>query len=555
MGITKRFLFSSAAPFTIMAVPFVNFIVSRGYGLFHLEVGIVFLWISAAALALGAITAIGSSALRPVYVSVLIFLFLHIEIAKHDPPFLGYLYNLAGSELAVILVGVFAFTLLVMSAYWKLKDEFFVLVTGAFGAILLAVLVTSGAPDPRWEVRQAEAMARDPTLPPVVHVLLDGQIGIDGLPTEMREGRRLREDLIEFYTSRGFAVFSRAYTHFPLTLESVTNLFNNKVRPLAHRSLEVSATSAAIRRNRWFERLARRGYKIEVYQSRYLDFCSSSEPASSPVHKCTTYDHADLRYFRRLDTSSRQKARLLLKHFLDVDVLPPLMPALLFYQWLKFAGWPLPDLGAYRRVSASSLAGFEAMSRLSRRMETLKRGEAVFAHILLPHAPFVFDKNCIARKRADRWRGRSNKLWSYGIRNTPDVRTLRYRSYLAQSRCTHGKLDEILDKIAARPDLSDAMIIVHGDHGSKIVLQEPYSLLKDEITDRDIVDSYSTLFAIRKPGIAAGQVLEQRSIQGLFADLVTGDGDMEDHDDIFLQPDRGVVGPNQVRLPMVPIRP
>ena len=141
------------------------------------------------------------------------------------------------------------------------------------------------------------------------------------------------------------------------------------------------------------------------------------------------------------------------------------------------------------------------------------------------------------------------------MRNTPAQRARRYRAYIAQSRCVHRRLGAVLARLTGRPGVKDAVIVVHGDHGSKIVEQEPYDRFRDEISARDIVDSYSTLFAVKMPRLAAGAVADQRSIQGLFSELLMGKRIADDHDDIFLQPNRGVVGPNQVRLKMVPIRP
>ena len=107
----------------------------------------------------------------------------------------------------------------------------------------------------------------------------------------------------------------------------------------------------------------------------------------------------------------------------------------------------------------------------------------------------------------------------------------------------------------ARRILDRSVIVIHGDHGSMIGLHETYSLNKEKITDRDIIDNYATLFAVKIPGLAPGEVAAQRSIQYLFARHLMDEKDIETHNDIFLKPNKGVVGPDQVRRPMVPIRP
>ena len=80
---------------------------------------------------------------------------------------------------------------------------------------------------------------------------------------------------------------------------------------------------------------------------------------------------------------------------------------------------------------------------------------------------------------------------------------------------------------------------------------EPVRRNGTALSSLDIISGYSALFAIKAPGLAPGLDREFASIQGLFARHVMGLSDFVDHDDIFLKPDRGVIGPGQKRRPMV----
>jgi hypothetical protein len=493
--------------------------------------------------------------LRPVLIGILLFVFLYVELLKGFPQFFGAVADVWGGIWLTFATGVVVYVGLFAGLHRKVGDEIFGLLVTVFAVIIGVVAFTSGPPGPLWDSRAGPMRVADRSLPPLVHIILDGQIGIDGVPGELAEGRHLRDELRQFYRSRGFSVFPRAFTHFPLTQESVTNTLNNDALPVAYKNVTPFRVGVTLKRNAWFRELKKRGYRIDVIQSLFCDVCESRGGSATTVAKCLTYRHPDLRFFHALEASAWQKAKLLLKHHLDVDFVPPLTPALLIYRRLRDRGLPLPALGAYRSVSASSLASLAAMDRLGERLGSLNRGEAVFAHILLPHAPFMLDRHCSPMREVHQWAGRSNLLWAYGVRNTPAQRARRYRAYIAQSRCVHRRLGEVLGRLSGRPGFKDAVIVVHGDHGSKIVEQEPYARFRDEISARDIVDSYSTLFAVKMPGLAAGAVADQRSILGLFSDLLMGKRIADDHDDIFLQPNRGVVGPNQVRLKMVPIRP
>jgi hypothetical protein len=54
-------------------------------------------------------------------------------------------------------------------------------------------------------------------------------------------------------------------------------------------------------------------------------------------------------------------------------------------------------------------------------------------------------------------------------------------------------------------------------------------------TDRDYIDAFSTLFAIRSPDIAPGYDGEVRAIQHLFAELVMDMPAPEEDGSVFLQ--------------------
>lgn len=45
----------------------------------------------------------------------------------------------------------------------------------------------------------------------------------------------------------------------------------------------------------------------------------------------------------------------------------------------------------------------------------------------------------------------------------------------------------------------EATVIVHGDHGSRIYLNHPLVGNKEMLTDADLRDGYSALFAVKAP--------------------------------------------------------
>lgn len=58
----------------------------------------------------------------------------------------------------------------------------------------------------------------------------------------------------------------------------------------------------------------------------------------------------------------------------------------------------------------------------------------------------------------------------------------------------------------------------------------------DRLTERDLIDAYSAVFAVRMPGLAPGPRAEQRAIHALFVELVFGEPLAAETRNVFLEP-------------------
>jgi arylsulfatase A-like enzyme len=96
-------------------------------------------------------------------------------------------------------------------------------------------------------------------------------------------------------------------------------------------------------------------------------------------------------------------------------------------------------------------------------------------------------------------------------------------------------LNDLLESLEKDGLLDDATIIIHGDHGSRITLANPLAAMSDYYTDRDVIDGFSTLFAIRSETIEPGYDGLSRSIQNLFAELVLDKPAAAEANTVFLQ--------------------
>jgi arylsulfatase A-like enzyme len=116
-----------------------------------------------------------------------------------------------------------------------------------------------------------------------------------------------------------------------------------------------------------------------------------------------------------------------------------------------------------------------------------------------------------------------------------EYRDRAYRLYFQQVTCTVSLLDELLASISESEALENATIIIHGDHGSRITITDPVSIKREGMTERDYIDAFSTLFAIRAVGIEAGFTRERIAIQNLFAGLVLETTVPQEDAKVFLQ--------------------
>ena len=172
-------------------------------------------------------------------------------------------------------------------------------------------------------------------------------------------------------------------------------------------------------------------------------------------------------------------------------------------------GVPLPTLNLRQSTKTSTLQGFVASEALLRDLRDARPGEAYIAHLLLPHYPYAYKADC------------SLKPWAeWTLRSGPMIRH-RERAYFDQIRCSArliGAIDNALDRSVGR---GNYILIVHGDHGSRITITDPRA---DRVpTERDLIASYSALFAIKARHVTPGYETGPAPVAKLLKDFVHSD--------------------------------
>lgn len=489
---------ASLAPFLLLVTPFVTFVQYQRHGFSHPEVLFFLLALALAALVLGAVSA-RFPRVEWLVLAGLLTLFADIQLEEPGERRLLAAFLLAGGVL------------------WLIRQHAARIVSVAMAAVLGLSLLPLGRSSDAAAPAASPPTAASGRLPLVVHLVLDEHIGVEGLPRELTPSSFSRE-LESFFIERGFRLFGRAYSEYSSTLWSLAQLLN--LSPGGYEptySAPAGPGTYRLLKNAYFERLVQRGHAIHVYQPEYLDLCAGPVPIAS----CLTYRANSLEALEDLPASATQKLAVVAGTYLSRSELHMRAKRLYRAGRQQFAriNVPLPAWN-WERSTSAPVGTVPVFNRVASDLSHARAGDVVFAHLLMPHYPYVYDAACAPRPPSE-WLTRSDASdigVPGGLTNRPESRADRYARYLDQLACTRQKIGMILDAIprSLRPS---AIVIVQGDHGSRISLVDPTTATAAALVRSDYADHFSTLFAVRAPGVDAGADARVASIQCLLRAL------------------------------------
>ena len=513
------------APSLILVTPFVNYLGFSGYSLLSPESLAILAGLAGVGLAASMLISLRPATLRPLILALALVYIVDLQ-PDLRLPITGFLSNLVTdpSQCVLCFTGAHIATFLVALAVSGVLKRNAGTVFSTIFAVTLAttVLYSNGIGERQLIVRTALPVAESPRrdLPVVVHIVLDEHIGIEGIPDDVPGGAALRKELRDFYRDNGFRLYGRAFSSYFTTKNSLPSLVNGAIPARDMNFVTPVGKGYRLTENAWFDRLGAQGYRIHAYQSRYLDFCVASETASGT---CTTYPTGSAVVFEDLDTTALLKARLLFERFIDPSYIYAVIErAKLVIRKMRSGGnnqsgiakdrWKPPGVGALwaRRISETLIDDLRAA----------EPGTAYFVHLLLPHGGFVLDDTCGLKVDLNTWY--DHTMWGTdpNQRLSQSARSIRYVEYFKQVRCSYRILGDMLEALSEAGVMEEAIVILHGDHGSRITSAPPFMLYADHFNGTDLTDTFSTLFAIRAPGVPAGYDESRRSVQALFAELV-----------------------------------
>jgi hypothetical protein len=161
----------------LLLTPFLIFVRHNGYGLFRPESLACLSGLAGAGLALGALMALGGWRVQVAVSAALVTLFVDVQTKW----FAGWGAPLAATFGAALVVA------------WLLRRDLSSLAVLVVGSMLVVTLLTPAATEPNMTDSGASAAAGRADLPLVLHIILDQQIGVEGIPREFDpEGRLAR---------------------------------------------------------------------------------------------------------------------------------------------------------------------------------------------------------------------------------------------------------------------------------------------------------------------------------------------------------------------------
>lgn len=492
-----RSLADALAPTLAVATPFLV-LVKFHYSYLRAEVLLLLLAFVALGVLCGVMMRRGSDAVRVMVMAVALALFLDFI-----------------TDWGIKVLGIAFIGCLILS--YVLRARLTAIAFWAFTAFVVGTLALPG-PDPTWKeaTYSSDLVGPSSDLPPIIHLVLDEHIGIEGIPTEIDGGGSLREELKAFYNRNGFRVFGKAFSQYNETYNSLSNMFNLTAEDVDHYYFDSQRRPFVLKENAYFRLLSEKGYRIRVYQSNYLDLCQGEHVN---LEFCLTYS-GSIKWIEDAELEMTEKMKLIGNSLMGSLAVLEGMRAL--YQGIREGlagyGWSFPawpDGIAHR----GTLPVLSVLTRMRADIERVPRGTLFFAHLLIPHYPYVYDRSCQIRPKVADWLSRNSPEPLPPQVNTDTSRAERYARYFEQVRCQQRELQRLVDLVLATAG-DDAIVIVHGDHGSRIARYWPLVTNAGRLSRQDYRDAYATLFAIRSPRVEAGYDPAPASLTGLLADLL-----------------------------------
>jgi hypothetical protein len=417
--------------------------------------------------------------------------------------------------------GVVATALVLTTVFWIMRAHVHSILLVFVGVLLVSVIVTHRIPKlrpDRIDAEASDALSRkwqasgkfNEKLPIVVHLVLDEMMSPGAMTDDLPGGSATRQALLDFAERHSLRTFDSVYSRYYSTSESLPHLMNSEyLGRTSMASFSVvpfnpETKSYAVPANAYFDDMSARGYRTVVFQNTYMNFC-----ANESVDMCENFNSFDPGAAGAGMDAPTQRVEMW------QNILRAYAPSYTSVIGQRALGL-IYGLNASGEIGVVGYDGGrydvqrfpESFDRFTRFVASVPRGTHVFAHFLVPHAPYLMLESCVVSGKVDH---------GYSLSRHPRAeqagkRMDYYARYLAQLRCVASKLSGMMAAIDGSDKFREAVIVIHGDHGSRISI----SNIVEDYTERDFVDNYGTFFAVRAPGVKPGVDCEFVSLPEVF---------------------------------------
>lgn len=386
----------------------------------------------------------------------------------------------------------------------------------------LAALVTTVGQQPLLRMgggsraaEDGEALARrwigegGSDLPVVIHLVFDELMSTGAIDPALPGGLETRQALVDLASRHRLRLYDSIYSRYFFSGVSIPDLMHTGyLGEEAPSTVRIDVRPAA---SAYFSDMARRGYRTAVFQSALIDFC-----APESVALCEVFESFDPVASGRFDAGLAWRTARMADTLLR-SISPAYTARIgraLLGRLTGVDSRGLEELGAGGRYDVHGFVPW--FERVQAFVTGAPRGTHVFAHFLVPHAPYLLAEDCsliddvedsgyyLATRR--------------GVGSFEDARRRYYERYFRQVRCVARSVDALLTALDDHPASRDATVIIHGDHGSRISRSQLHQIVEPA----DLVDNYGTFFAVRAPGVEPGLDCEFTSLPQIFARILKG---------------------------------
>jgi len=517
-------LWQFLAPGAILCVPLLTYAVFLRYPLltpsFLLAVSALLL----VGAAVGLVILLRFRVLAPLLLPLLIFLAVDLQMGVD-----GLLALRRGEGLTLfvwlsqwpLIALIIAFSILSLSVLAAGRNAAQVIVVVCAAMMLSTLFFGQRLPATAQPAATAEsaftegATTRD--LPPVVYIVFDEHAGLGGLPPDIPETAAMAEGLAQFYEAAGFRRYDGVLARYGVTLFSISDLLAQRAQSDFGSLADPHRNQHALESNRLFDLLAKRGYRIEVFQSDYFDFCATGGAA---LATCKVFQRSNVADIRATDLNAFQRAEVLLVTFASRSLTYQTLYRLI----MASAAAVPPQKPTRQRFRLGTTPNFGAipsltvLDEITANLKNAPRGVLYFAHLLIPHRSYLLDETCAVAWPLSRWHLGFETLAADF--NTPESRRAGYAAYSAQMACLYRKLAALMAAVETTPGLEDAIIILQGDHGSRLSLTQNPDFENPDLTPRERLDAFSALFAVRAPVVLPGVDRRRLSLRDVLSETI-----------------------------------